>query len=205
MRPWPRRARRTEAPRCTIAMAAGMIPVPASRVEYPSTFCRYCWPMNIAPISDPKTMIPATAATQNVGRAAMSRSYSGILGPSLADDERDRRRDADDRQADHERRHVRDGREVDGKDQRSDQDGGQDAAEVVDRVGRLVDVRRHESPGHEEGDDRERQRDEEDRPPLEVLEQEARRRAARARRSRRRGPTRERSSASGPAPAPTVP
>ncbi len=30
--------------------------------------------MNIAPISDPKTMMPATAATQNVGRAAMSRS-----------------------------------------------------------------------------------------------------------------------------------
>ena len=30
--------------------------------------------MNIAPISEPKTMIPAQAATQNVGRAATSRS-----------------------------------------------------------------------------------------------------------------------------------
>jgi hypothetical protein len=30
--------------------------------------------MNIAPISEPNTMIPRTAATQNVGRAAMSRS-----------------------------------------------------------------------------------------------------------------------------------
>ena len=30
--------------------------------------------MNIAPISEPKTMIPAQAATQNGGRAATSRS-----------------------------------------------------------------------------------------------------------------------------------
>ena len=34
--------------------------------------------MNIAPISEPKTMIPATAATQNTRRDAMSRSYSGL-------------------------------------------------------------------------------------------------------------------------------
>ncbi len=33
--------------------------------------------MNIAPMSDPNTMIPAHAATQNVRRAATSRSYSG--------------------------------------------------------------------------------------------------------------------------------
>ena len=30
--------------------------------------------MNIAPMSEPKTMIPAQAATQNVGRAATARS-----------------------------------------------------------------------------------------------------------------------------------
>ncbi len=30
--------------------------------------------MNAAAISDPKTITPATAATQNVGRAATSRS-----------------------------------------------------------------------------------------------------------------------------------
>ena len=35
--------------------------------------------MNIAPISEPKTMIPAQAATQNGGRAAISRSYSGFF------------------------------------------------------------------------------------------------------------------------------
>ncbi len=38
----------------------------------------YCWPMNIAPMSAPNTMIPATPATQNVGRAAIFRSYSGF-------------------------------------------------------------------------------------------------------------------------------
>ena len=34
--------------------------------------------MNIAPISDPNTMIPAQAATQNTRRPAMWRSYSGL-------------------------------------------------------------------------------------------------------------------------------
>src|ERR1044072_1176662 len=33
--------------------------------------------MNIAPISEPKTMIPAQAATQKIRREATSRSYSG--------------------------------------------------------------------------------------------------------------------------------
>ncbi len=70
--------------------------------------------------------------------------------------------------------HVRDGREVDRQDERPDQDRGQDAAEVVDRVGRLVHVSGHEPPRHEQGDERERQRDQEHRPPLELLEQEPR-------------------------------
>ena len=34
--------------------------------------------MNIAPISEPNTMMPATAATQKTRRAATSRSYSGL-------------------------------------------------------------------------------------------------------------------------------
>lgn len=38
--------------------------------------------MNIAPISTPNTTTPATAATQNVGRAAMRRSYSGCFARS---------------------------------------------------------------------------------------------------------------------------
>ena len=34
--------------------------------------------MNIAPMSEPKTMIPAQAATQKIRREAMFRSYSGL-------------------------------------------------------------------------------------------------------------------------------
>ncbi len=62
----------------TIPKTPGRIAAPASRVEYPSTFWTNCWPMNIAPISEPKTMIPASAATQKVGRDATARSYSGL-------------------------------------------------------------------------------------------------------------------------------
>ena len=35
--------------------------------------------MYIDPISEPKTMIPATAATQKVRREATCRSYSGLV------------------------------------------------------------------------------------------------------------------------------
>ena len=38
------------------------------RVEYPMTFCRYCWLTNMAAISEPKTMMPAHAATQKTRR-----------------------------------------------------------------------------------------------------------------------------------------
>ena len=53
---------------------AGRNAAPAPRVEYDSTFWRYCWLMNAAPISEPNTMIPATAATQKTRRAATCRS-----------------------------------------------------------------------------------------------------------------------------------
>ena len=67
---------------------------------------------------------------------------------------------------------VRDRREVDREDQRADEDDGEDAAEVVDRVARLVHVARARSSNAiDEGDDRERQRDEEHRAPPELLEQ----------------------------------
>ncbi len=59
-----------------------------------------------------------------------------VLGPSLTDDEGDRGRDRDERQADDQRPHVRDGREVDRQDQRPDEQRRQDAAKVVDGVGR---------------------------------------------------------------------
>ncbi len=57
-----------------IRSAAGRMAAPASTGAYPRTFCRNCWPTNIAPISEPKTMIPATAATQKIRRPAMCRS-----------------------------------------------------------------------------------------------------------------------------------
>ena len=55
--------------------------------------------------------------------------------------------------------------------ERGDEHDRQDAAEVVDRVGRLVHVAGHEPKRHHERDDRQRQRDEEHRAPPEVLEQ----------------------------------
>ena len=58
----------------TIARAAGRIAAPASTVEYPRTFCTYCWLMYVVPIRVPKTMIPPHAATQKVGLAAIGRS-----------------------------------------------------------------------------------------------------------------------------------
>jgi hypothetical protein len=54
--------------------AAGRIAAPASTDEYPCTFCRNCWPMNIAPMREPKTMMPAQAATQKIRRPATCRS-----------------------------------------------------------------------------------------------------------------------------------
>jgi len=57
---------------------AGRKAAPAWSVEYPSTFWRNCWLMNIEPISEPNTMIPAHAATQKILRDAIPRSYSGL-------------------------------------------------------------------------------------------------------------------------------
>ena len=97
-----------------------------------------------------------------------------VRSPALADVEGDQRDERD--RAEHERRclPVRHGREVDREDQRADEHEREDAAEVVDRLGPLVHVRRDEEPGHQDRDDRERQREQEDRAPVEVLEQEPR-------------------------------
>jgi hypothetical protein len=58
----------------TMNTTAGRIDAPDASVEYPSTFWTYCWLTYTTPIRVPKTMIPAKAATQNVGRAATRRS-----------------------------------------------------------------------------------------------------------------------------------
>ena len=58
----------------TMKTTAGRIEAPDSSGEYPSTFCRNCCPMNAAAINEPKTMIPAQAATQKMRRPATDRS-----------------------------------------------------------------------------------------------------------------------------------
>ena len=55
--------------------------------------------MNIAPISEPNTIRPAQAATQNVGRAADVQVVERVRRAALADEEGDQRRAGDDEQA----------------------------------------------------------------------------------------------------------
>ena len=62
----------------TITTAAGRIDAPAAIVEYPSTFCRNCCPTKAAAMSDPNTMMPASAAIQKMRLPATCRSYSGL-------------------------------------------------------------------------------------------------------------------------------
>ena len=58
----------------TMKTIAGRNAEPAPSVEYDSTFWRNCWLMNMAPISEPNTMMPAQAATQKTRREATCRS-----------------------------------------------------------------------------------------------------------------------------------
>ncbi len=180
--------------------AAGRIAAPASSVEYPRTFWRYCWLTNMAAINEPKTMIPAHAATQKMRRDCDLQVVQRVRRTALADEEREQRRRGDHGETEHECPLVRHGSEVDREDERPDEHDREDPAEVVDRLARLVHVARHEEERHYERDDRERQSDQEDGPPFELLEQRARRRAGRARRSRRRAPTRARSTSSAQVP-----
>ena len=98
----------------------------------------------------------------------------GVRRSPLADHERDPGREGDDRETGDEGSLVRHGREVDREDQRADEQRRQDAPEVVDGLGPLVHVSGDETQGEDQRHDRERQRDQEDRPPPEVLEQQAR-------------------------------
>ena len=118
-------------------------------------------------------MMPAQAATQKMRREAMLRSYSGARARRCRSVERNQRDERDRRQSQRQRALVRNGREIDGQDERPDERHRQDAAEVVHRLGRLVDVTRHEDERHHERHADQRQRDQEDRSPPEVLEQGA--------------------------------
>ena len=80
------------------------------------------------------------------GRAATCEVVERVRGAALAEDEGDAPRRATTASPIAERRRlrVRHRREVDRQDERADEHDREDAAEVVDRLGRLVDVRRDE-------------------------------------------------------------
>ena len=88
----------------------------ASTVLKPSTLCMYCCPMNIAPINAPKTMMPSTAATQNVGRTATLRSYNGFLAWRCPISKQHPGNDRNDEQAYRQLLVTGHGQEVDGQD-----------------------------------------------------------------------------------------
>ena len=118
-------------------------------------------------------MIPAHAATQNVAPARDLEVVERVRGTTLLPHERRRGRERDDSQAEDEGALARHGSEVDREHQAGHQQDREDATEVVDRLRRLVDVRRDEHPRHHQRDDRQGQGDEEDRAPPEVLQQPA--------------------------------
>ena len=143
--------------------------------------------MNIAPISEPNTMIPAQAATQKIAAAGdvevVERVRARVAGgartrPPAASAMTPRPSD--------ERALVGHRREVDRRMSAADEHDRQDAAEVVDRVGRLVDVARDEPERQHQRDDRERQRDAGRPSPTRSARAGRPRSAARARRSHRR-------------------
>ena len=138
-------------------------------------------------------MMPATRGDPERRARRDLEVVERVRSPALADVEGDERDERD--RAEHEGRRlaVRHGREVDREDQRADEHEREDAAEVVDRLRPLVHVRRDEEPGHQDRDDRERQREQEHRAPPEVLEQEPRQhRAERGDRAADAGPQRDR-------------
>ena len=151
--------------------------------------------MNIAPISEPNTIKPAQAATQNGRPGGHVQVVERVLRPPLADEEGDQRGGRDDEQA-RAMRVVSFGtaREVDsqGSARPRARSTGTPPRWSTGSVA-LVHVAGHERDRHHERDHRERQGEQEHRAPPEVLEQDARSRAGRARRSLRRPSARTRS------------
>ena len=97
------------------------------------------------------------------------------LGSPLAQEEPGDGGERDGAEAQRHRSLIGDGREVDRQHQRRDAKDGQDPAEVVDGVRRLVDVARNEHDCEDQRDDGERQSEQEHRAPRVVLEQGPRR------------------------------
>ena len=92
--------------------------------------------MNIAPINEPNTMIPAHAATQNTRRLAMCRSYRGFAARRWRMTNAISAATAMISEPDRQRPLVRDRQEIDREDERPDEDKGQDATQVVDGLAR---------------------------------------------------------------------
>ena len=92
--------------------------------------------------------------------------------PSLAEVEADECRERDGTQAERERALAGNRREVDAQHDAGDEHDRQDAAEVVDGVDAFVDVRRHQLDRQHQRDERQRNREQEHRPPPELAEQE---------------------------------
>src|SRR5262249_30881060 len=88
-----------------------------------------------------------------------------MVCPPLADDECNRRRDRYRSQPERHRSFVRDWRKIDGKQKRSDEQDGKNAAEFVYGVVRLVDMARHHGDREYQRDDRKWEREQKDRPP----------------------------------------
>ena len=112
--------------------------------------------MNIAAISEPNTITPAHAATQKMRRPRDVEVVERGGRASLAQHERDAGGERDQPEPERERAAVRHRREVDRQHERRDEQHGQDAAEVVDRVGRLVHVRGDQLDRQHQRDQRER-------------------------------------------------
>jgi hypothetical protein len=120
-------------------------------------------------------MIPAHAATHPEDAATRNAEVvERVRSAALSQVERDQRSKSDRPEPQRERALVRNGREVDRRDRRRDEHDGQQTAEVVDRVGCLVHVARHEQQRQDERYARQRQGDEKDGAPPEMLEQRSR-------------------------------
>ena len=94
-------------------------------------------------------MIPAQAATQKTRGPAMPRYVERALGATLADVESDQGSDRDRREPADKCPLAGNRREVDAEDCGRHEQYRQDPAEVVDRIGRLVDVTRDIAQRHE--------------------------------------------------------
>jgi hypothetical protein len=127
--------------------------------------------MNMAPMSVPKTITPAQAATQKTRRPATLQVVERVSRRTLANQEGDQPGKGDRGQSEGQRSPVRHSGEVDRQNERRDEHDGEDAAEVVDRIGRFVDMARDEPERHQQRDDGERQREQEDGAPPEVLQE----------------------------------